>query len=90
MERYLDRIGVRTLKEQASEILRRVREDGESFEVTCRGRVIALVIPVIEPGDNTSLPAFRRGWDQLGEEISAQWPRDVSAVDAIGEGRRDL
>jgi prevent-host-death family protein len=40
----MNRIGVRQLRQQASEWLRRVAK-GESFEVTDRGRVVALLVP---------------------------------------------
>jgi prevent-host-death family protein len=41
----MERIGVRELRQRASEWLRRVVQ-GESFEVTDRGRVVALLVPV--------------------------------------------
>jgi prevent-host-death family protein len=40
----MERIGVRELRQQASRWLRRVAA-GESFEVTDRGRPIALLVP---------------------------------------------
>ena len=40
----MERIGVRELRQHASQWLRRV-EKGESFEVTVRGRRVALLIP---------------------------------------------
>jgi len=39
-------IGVRELKERASQVLRRVRERGEEVAVTHHGRVVARLIPV--------------------------------------------
>ncbi len=50
----MKRIGVRELRQDASQWLRRVRA-GESFEVTDRGRPVALLIPV--PGQ-TGLDAL--------------------------------
>jgi prevent-host-death family protein len=41
----MDRIGVRELRQHASRWLRRVSA-GESFEVTDRGRPVALLVPV--------------------------------------------
>ena len=41
----MDRIGVRELRQHASHWLRRVAA-GESFEVTDRGRPVALLVPV--------------------------------------------
>ena len=55
----MDRIGVRELRQQASAWLRRV-EAGESFEVTDRGRPVALLVPVpAEEGINALVAAGR-------------------------------
>jgi prevent-host-death family protein len=43
----MDRVGVRELRQRASELLRRV-EAGETFEVTDRGRPVAQLSPVRE------------------------------------------
>jgi prevent-host-death family protein len=43
------RVGVRELRQRASELLRRV-EAGETIEVTDRGRPVALLTPVPEAG----------------------------------------
>jgi prevent-host-death family protein len=84
-------IGVRELKEHASQILRRVREEGEEFQVTYHGRVVARVIPVARsqpvPTDSTVI------WsdlDRLATEIGARWPAGVTAAEAVREGRREL
>mgnify|MGYP005863565267 CR=1 FL=1 len=42
-------VGVRELRQRASEVLRRV-EAGETFEVTDRGRPIAILAPLPERG----------------------------------------
>jgi len=78
------------LKERASEILRRVREDGDVFEVSYHGRVIARLVPVTQPNFENDLTGFARNWEQLTRAISAQWPEGVSAVDAVREGRREF
>ena len=83
-------IGVRELKERASEILRRVREDGDVFEVSYHGRVIARLVPVTQPNFENDLTGFAKNWEQLTRAISAQWPEGVSAVDAVREGRREF
>ena len=41
----MTRVGVRELRQRASELLRRV-EAGESFEVTDRGRPVAVLVPL--------------------------------------------
>ena len=40
-------VGIRELRQRASELLRRV-EDGETFEITDRGRPIAVLAPLPE------------------------------------------
>lgn len=82
-------VGVRELKAHASEILRNVRERGETVELTLHGRAIALLVPVEGARDEE----WRSVWadmDRLAEEIAAHWPQGVSAADAVAEGRREL
>ena len=86
----METIGIRELKIQASEILRRVREDGAAYEITYHGRAVARLVPVSQPARTESLETFWRRWDKLSERISARWPEGVSAVEAVREGRRDL
>jgi len=83
-------IGVRELKEQTSGILHRVREQGESFEVTYHGRVVARLVPVTQTRSETSLSEFWDRWGKLSDAVSAEWPAGVSAVDAVREERREL
>jgi prevent-host-death family protein len=45
----MTQVGVRELRQKASELLRRV-EAGETFEVTDRGRPIAVLAPLPERG----------------------------------------
>lgn len=85
-------VGIRQLKQQTSEILRRVREDGETIEVTHRGRVVARLVPA-GPPSSASAAEFSRIWadmDQLAAEIGARWPAGLSAADAVSEDRREL
>jgi prevent-host-death family protein len=84
-------IGIRELKEHTSQILRRVREKGQSLQVTYRGQVIALILPA--PSTKPKAKDLETYWtelDQLSAEIGAHWPTGVSATDAVHEGRREL
>jgi prevent-host-death family protein len=45
----MERVGVRELRQRASEILRRV-EAGETIEITDRGRPVAVLVQVRRPG----------------------------------------
>jgi len=84
-------VGIRELKEQTSQILRRVRENGEEVEVTYHGRVIARLVPASAPElDAADLSAVWTDLDRLAAEIGARWPSGVTAADAVSEGRREL
>lgn len=85
-----ERIGIRELKERTSEIMRRVREDSQRYEVTYHGRTIAWIVPVAEPETSLAPEEWLREWDELSKAISADWPEGVSAVDAVREQRREL
>jgi prevent-host-death family protein len=83
------RVGVRVLKAKTSEILRRVRDDGETVEVQHRGEPIAHIVP-IERHPQQDLEVFWASWERLEREIGANWPDGVGAAEAIAEDRRDL
>ena len=84
-------VGVRELKEQTSQIVRRVREDRETIEVTYRGKIVARLVPADQPGTDGS--DFARIWadmDRLAAEFGARWPEGLSAADAVSEQRCEL
>ncbi len=81
-------VGIRQLRQQASELIRMVREDGEEIQVTYHGKVVALIIPTPY---TTQARTEGQAWsdiDRLAAEISARWPEGVTAVQATGEVRR--
>lgn len=80
-------VGIRELKQQASELVRMVRETGQEVQVTYHGEVVALLIPV----KSTSKKNDSKKWaklDNLAAEIGARWPKGVSAADAVSKARR--
>lgn len=82
-------VGVRELKNRASELIRRVRDRGEEIQVTYRGRTVARLVPVRTPRRAALRPS--RIWsdfDRLALEISAHWSGARSAADAVREDRR--
>jgi prevent-host-death family protein len=86
----METVGVRELKQRTTQVLRRVREKKEKIQVTYRGKVVALLVPVADTERQASA-AEQAVWadlDQLAAEIGASWPAGVSAVDAIREDRR--
>ena len=80
-------VGVRELKQRASELIRMVREEGSEIQVTYRGEVVALLIPVTRSTPQEEAHAWAK-IDHLVAEIGARWPAGVSAADAISESRR--
>jgi prevent-host-death family protein len=87
----VESVGIRELKERTSEIVRRVREEGREVDITYRGKVVARLVPVSdrEARAEESRAAWAR-WERLAKEVSAVWPKGVSAVEAIREQRREL
>ncbi|MDT7884685.1 MAG: type II toxin-antitoxin system prevent-host-death family antitoxin [Thermoflexus sp.] len=86
-------VSVRELKEQLSRILRDVREGGEEYLVTYRGRVVARISPVVPPERRVGMKKVRkvlRDLDRLAAEIGKKWPTGVSAVEAVRGERRDF
>jgi prevent-host-death family protein len=84
-------VGIRELKANTSEIIRRVRERGEVVDITYHGEVVARLAPVAPrlpaPAETAAILA---DLDQLAAEISAAWPEGVSALDAVQDVRREL
>jgi prevent-host-death family protein len=70
----MTRVGVRELRQRASELLRRV-EAGESFEVTDRGRPVAVLAPLPNQGPldrlrtSGELTPAQRGLSDLPEPL---------------------
>ncbi len=84
-------VGIRELKQNTSRILRRVREGGETIEITYHGEPIARLVPISPAKPSTEeISAVLTDLDELSAEISAQWPEGVSALDAINDVRRGL
>lgn len=78
-------IGVRELKNHASQIVREVREERAEYVITYRGRPVARIVPIVtEEEAERSLENL----EQLSQEISARWQSDKSAVEILSEMRR--
>ena len=76
---------------RTSQVIREVRIHGGEVDITHHGRVVARLVSVASPR-----PASRRSaavWstiDRVAREIGRRWPKGVSAVQAVREGRREL
>ncbi len=84
-------VGIRELKEHTSEIMRRVREDGETIDVTYRGEHVATIRPAPKKRSQASIDAlWQRHLDlvrAIGEQLGDE---PVDAVELVREQRRNL
>ncbi|TAK22111.1 MAG: type II toxin-antitoxin system prevent-host-death family antitoxin [Chloroflexota bacterium] len=96
-------VGIRELKNDASALVRSVREEGESINVTYHGRVVARLVPATPEVSPRLVPPpmsaeerkramdeWWSGMQALGERITERWPEGISAVDAVRDVRREL
>ncbi len=82
-------IGIRELGSSASKIVHRVHEKGETVDITYRGQIVARLIPITTPKpDPKALNIIWADLDQVAQEIGRYWPKGVSTVEAVNEGRR--
>lgn len=81
-------VGIRELKQQASELVRMVRETGNEVQVTYHGQVVALLIPVKRASSKKDDKTAWAKLDNLAAQIGARWPKGVSAARAVSEARR--
>ena len=87
----MEEVGVRELKQRASEILRGVRETKKAVTITYRGRAVARLVPVEDAqAIRAKTEAVWADMDELAREISDQWSAAESAVKAVREQRREL
>lgn len=86
-------VGIRELKRDATRIMRKVREEGTSYEVTYRGRTIARIVPTEKPTHEAEKPQsfeeFLAEWDAM-DESKVDRPVGDYAVGAIRESRRRI
>jgi antitoxin (DNA-binding transcriptional repressor) of toxin-antitoxin stability system len=80
-------VGIRELKQRASELIHLVHESGNEIQITYRGKVVALLIPVTRSTIQNETQAWTE-IDNLAAEIGARWPTGISAAEAVAENRR--
>jgi prevent-host-death family protein len=90
-------VGVRELKNQATEILREVREQHVEYIVTYRGKPVAVLAPIVEglplPSTKRTVPSQAElearwaEWDELAREIDEEWQSELGAVELLSKDR---
>jgi len=86
------KIGVRELKNRASEIVREVHEQEAEFIVTLRGEPVAVLRPLTEKSGRELLRAEEdealAEVDRLAEKIARAWRSPKSVLELLEEQRR--
>ncbi len=88
----MTRIGIRELKNQASRIIREVREERTEYVVTHQGHPVAVLFPYTEQeaqkerrlAQETSLQAMR----DSARQVARAWISSKSGVEILDEQRR--
>src|SRR4051794_1158381 len=83
-------IDLHELEANIGDVVRRVREQGETIAVLDQGTVVLRLVPEPEPPPVHPDAEVWADIDRLAAEIGAHWPEGVTAVDAVREGRREL
>lgn len=81
-------VGVRQLKEQASELVRLVREDKDVVLITYHGKVVAKMAPFEQAILANESESAWASLEKLAAEIGKNWPEGISVLDALSEDRR--
>jgi len=89
-------IGVRELREQTSEVIRRVRQEFAEYVVTYQGRPVAIILPLdaeraeremVQAGKKAVLGSWER-YERLAEELRRDWPANLTTQELIDALRR--
>jgi prevent-host-death family protein len=85
-------IGVRELKNQASRIVRAVREEMAEYIITVQGEPVAVLRPFTAEDEQqlrqAELEETLAEMKQLAEQVAAAWTSPHSGVELIAEQRR--
>jgi prevent-host-death family protein len=81
-------VGIRELKQKTSELVRKVRENGNEIQITYHGKVVALLIPVNSAQTRVDESKAWVELDHLAAEIGSRWSPGISAAEAVAEARR--
>ncbi|WP_420642338.1 type II toxin-antitoxin system Phd/YefM family antitoxin [Candidatus Leptofilum sp.] len=86
------KIGVRELKNNASKIVRAVREERAEYVVTVHGEPVAVLRPLAEEQEQQELDAEIAAeiaeMKQLAKEITAGWKSEKTGLEILEEDRQ--
>ena len=84
-------ISISEFRKPIGHVVRQACERREIYGITYRGRVCARLVPVETPElQEGQASAVWANMDELAREISAEWPAEVYATEAVAQQRREL
>ena len=85
-------IGIRELKNEASRIVRAVREEMVEYVITVRGEPVALLTPLTEADETRlkeqTIEAELAEWSSLATAIGEEWQSSKTGVELVEAQRR--
>ena len=85
-------IGVRELKNQASRVIRAVREEMAEYVITVRDEPVAVLRPLTDEDrqklHQTEIDNALAEMKALAQQVAAAWESPKSGVELVGEQRR--
>ena len=84
------KIGIRDLKARAPQVVREVRETGESVEITYRGAVVARLTPAVDSRGYGDFATAWKHFDHVVREIGKRSKNRKAKPKAGATWRRDL
>lgn len=87
-----EKIGVRELKNQASQIVRTVHEEMAEYVITVHGKPVAVLRPISEEDERvwrqSELNQFVLKMDLLAHQVADEWQSEKTAVELLEDQRR--
>jgi prevent-host-death family protein len=89
-------IGVRELRQQTAEVLRRIREEKTEYIITYQGQPVAVMLPVDAAAVEQAIldigkQGAAQGWDayaQVADAVRQRWPQATATQSLLDEIRR--
>lgn len=87
-----EKIGVRELKNQVSQIVRTVHEEMAEYVITVRGEPVAMLRPITDTDEQawrqSEIDVFVTQMDILAQQVADEWRSEKTAVELLEEQRR--
>lgn len=86
----MEKVGVRELKTHASESVRRVREEHQSFEITYRGEIVGQIVPSTQEVNREAARKSWHDWQTFFSDVAEETVDGATLDETMFEVRRSL